>query len=271
MNHSSPAESVSINLLHEEILLIIFSWLTPKENGQARAICKVWKKIADDNLLWKGYCRSDLSIKLEGKQNWKAIYCEEIPYAAYLSTLDAYQRIHFELVETKDLSLEKTYTAAFQKFDNFQKIARFHEKSETLIEKILGPSLMNRVTEIEGISSTYTELKERLHSLSTPDLIKGKRSGGKRFYAFPLLHNGTLKTLGLVVEEVNFEKMWSLQIFNESLAKTYRLFQLSFPYCQAVFKPDTGLLYLRRLCLGQELKISEIETYAIPNLAKRTT
>ncbi|ESO89189.1 hypothetical protein LOTGIDRAFT_154278 [Lottia gigantea] len=60
-------------LLPEKISLKILSYLNPKELLQARRVSKTWRRLADNNDIWKAQC-SEVKVEVPADPVWKDIY-----------------------------------------------------------------------------------------------------------------------------------------------------------------------------------------------------
>lgn len=59
--------------LPKEILAHIFSFLKPQERMKISSVCKFWKEIVRDNLVWKQDCINE-NIKLHKRDSYLSLY-----------------------------------------------------------------------------------------------------------------------------------------------------------------------------------------------------
>jgi hypothetical protein len=64
----------AFNVLPNEAILIIFSFLEVNDLFQARRVSKDWCGFADDNLIWKSLCLSDFGLDGMFGSTWKESY-----------------------------------------------------------------------------------------------------------------------------------------------------------------------------------------------------
>jgi len=64
----------AFNILPNEAILIIFSYLEVNDLFQVRRVSKDWHAFADDNLIWKSLCFSDFGLHDMYGSNWKDTY-----------------------------------------------------------------------------------------------------------------------------------------------------------------------------------------------------
>lgn len=63
--------AVSIESLPQELLLNIFGFLSPKELGRISPVCREWKMLASDDLLWNAFEKKLSSLKVIDAKVWE--------------------------------------------------------------------------------------------------------------------------------------------------------------------------------------------------------
>jgi len=134
----------AFNVLPNEAILIVISFLEVNDLFQARRVSKDWCGFADDNLIWKSLCLSDFGLDGMYGSTWKETY-------SYLDDL-----FSDGLWEGMSKWIEPAG------FDNEQKTtARLHflkrKKSSTKVSKQLvsSPAVLHRVD--SSVNATATE------------------------------------------------------------------------------------------------------------------